>query len=35
MNLLFGLEPIVECGAGLVTALYIEFVRSALNLFFE
>jgi hypothetical protein len=35
LNLLFGLEPVVEFGAGLIAALYIEFVRSALNLFFE
>jgi hypothetical protein len=30
-----GLEPVVEFRAGLVTALNLEFVRSALNLFFE
>ena len=30
-----GLEPVVEFRAGLVTALNLEFVHSALNLFFE
>jgi hypothetical protein len=35
LNLLFGLEPVVELAAGLVAALNVKFVRSAADAFFE